>query len=71
MMASVATPEPASTQQGDIPFTQEFGLPFRVPVFFGVRLMNGFIIQTICTLGGSRAETFVTEKRKDNLGKLV
>lgn len=72
MMASVASPEPVSTSARDISASQsDVGLPFRIPVFFGVRLMNDFIIQTIRTLGGSRGETFVTEQKKDNLGKLV
>lgn len=68
MMASVATPEPTS----DILYSSlEFALPFQIPVFFGVRFMNKCIIQAIRTLGGSRGETFVTDKNKDNLGKLV
>lgn len=68
MMASVATPEPSS----DISHSsQEFALPFQIPVFFGVRFMNKCIVQTICTLGGSKGEIFVVDKNKDNLGKLV
>ncbi|CAO3629406.1 unnamed protein product [Mucor hiemalis] len=70
MMASVATPEPRSTLPRDIPFSDS-GLPFRIPVFFGVRLVNECIVKTIRTVGGSRGASFVTEKKKDNLGKLV
>jgi hypothetical protein len=71
-MASVAMPEPINAPQ----FTTSssparYGLPYRIPVLFGIRYMNQFIIQTIRTLGGSRGETFILEKKKDNLGKLV
>lgn len=68
-MASIASPEPLSTHIANS--TEPFALPFRVPVFFAVRLMNQVIIQAIRTLGGSKGETFVVEKKKDNLGKLV
>ncbi len=61
MMASVASPEPSSTTSRDILLSNsDVGLPYRIPVFFGVRLMNEFIIQTIRTVGGSRGKTFVT-----------
>ncbi|EPB86690.1 hypothetical protein HMPREF1544_06476 [Mucor circinelloides 1006PhL] len=69
MMASVASPEPLSTHVAHS--TEPFALPFRVPVFFAIRLMNQAIIEAIRTLGGSRGATFVVEKKKDNLGKLV
>lgn len=68
MMASVATPEPTA----EVPYSSlEIALPFQLPVFLGVRLMNKCIIQVIRTLGGSRGETLVVDKHKDNLGKLV
>lgn len=69
MMASVAVPEPTSMPQ--FASTTEFGLPYRMPVYLGIRYMNQFIITAIRTLGGSRGESYVVEKRKDNLGKLV
>lgn len=63
MMAAVATPEPSSKHDSN----QQ--LPNRLPVFFGVRQMNQGIIQIIRLVGGSRGESFTTEK--ENLGKLV
>lgn len=70
MMASVSTPEPRSTLPKDIPFSNS-GLPYRIPVFFGVRLLNECIVKAIRIIGGSRGASFVAEKKKDNLGKLV
>lgn len=67
-MASVASPEPLSTNVANS--TELFALPFQAPVFFVIRLMNQAIIQAIRTLGGPKGETFVVEK-KDSLGKLV
>ncbi|KAI7874280.1 etoposide-induced protein 2.4-domain-containing protein [Mucor mucedo] len=68
MMASVAAPEPTA----EVPYSSlEFALPFQIPVFLGVRFMNKCIIQVIRTVGGSRGETLVVDKHKDNLGKLV
>ncbi|KAF1802952.1 etoposide-induced protein 2.4-domain-containing protein [Mucor lusitanicus] len=69
MMASIASPEPLSTHVAHS--AEPLALPFRVPVFFAIRLMNQAIIQAIRTLGGSKGATFVVEKKKDNLGKLV
>ncbi|CEP07224.1 hypothetical protein [Parasitella parasitica] len=70
MMASVASPEPLTTHSM-ANSVGPFVLPFRIPVFFAIRLMNQAIIQAIRTLGGSKAEAFGVEKKKHNLGKLV
>lgn len=70
MMASVSTPEPRSTLPKDIPFSDS-GLPYRIPVFFGVRFLNDCIVKAIRTVGGSSGASSVAEKKKDNLGKLV
>jgi hypothetical protein len=70
MMAAVASPEPTSSVTSN-DTNNRFALPYRIPVFFGIRHMNQAIIQLIRLVGGSKGETFIIEKKKDNLGKLV
>jgi hypothetical protein len=79
-MASVATPLPEmagsdpsiqTTPHNISPSNSDFALPFRIPVFYGVRLMNTLIVNGIQALGGSRGVSIVAEKKKDRMGKLV
>ncbi|KAI8890411.1 hypothetical protein K501DRAFT_319746 [Backusella circina FSU 941] len=80
IMASVATPLPEmvgndpsihTTPHNVSLSNSDFALPFRIPVFFGVRLMNQLIVNGIRVLGGSRGAFIVSEKKKDRMGKLV
>ncbi|KAI8330391.1 etoposide-induced protein 2.4-domain-containing protein, partial [Choanephora cucurbitarum] len=66
MMASSATPLAPFVRENSFVF-----LPYRMPVFACIRWMNMAILQVIRALLGSRGVHWMTEKKKDNLGKLV